>query len=213
MSCSTAPTLLPWVAALVLVGGTSMATERPAFSVVKQYGSFEVREYAQLLVAEVTVEGTRDDASNAGFRALAAYIFGGNKGARSIAMTAPVTQTAGQKLEMTAPVTHQAGEGGRWVIQFTMPSSFTSLEQLPIPNSAAVTLRAIPKRTVAVVTYSGVWSEALYAKQLATLEEGVRAAGLKTRGPAMFARYDPPWKPWFLRTNEIQLEVDLPPPG
>jgi hypothetical protein len=26
----------------------------------------------------------------------------------------------------------------------------------------------------------------------------------------MWARYDPPWKPWFLRTNEIQLEVEPP---
>lgn len=191
-----------------------MATERPAFTVVKQYDSFEVREYPPLLVAETTVDGDRDEASSAGFRLLAAYIFGGNQGAKSIAMTAPVTQQpAGQTIAMTSPVTQTATGDKHWVIQFTMPSTFTTLDQLPTPNNPAVTLRAIPKRTVAVIAYSGVWSEALYAKHLAKLHEGVTKAGLHPQGAAMFARYDPPWKPWFLRTNEIQIEVQLPLPN
>jgi hypothetical protein len=187
-----------------------MATERPTYTVLKQYDAFEIREYPPTIVAETIVEGSRDDASNDGFRRLAGYIFGGNRGAKSIAMTAPVTQTAGQKIEMTAPVTQTATEGKRWVIQFTMPSSFTSVDQLPVPNDATVTLRAIPTRTVAVLKYSGVWSEANYGKHLAILRDGVLKAGLATHGAAMWARYDPPWKPWFLRTNEIQLEVEPP---
>ena len=195
---------------VALLGTHAMATERPLFTVVKHFDSFEVREYPGLLLAETTVDGDRDDASSAGFRLLAGYIFGGNKGSKSIAMTAPVTQTEGQTIAMTAPVTQTAAGDKRWVIQFTMPASFTSLEQLPTPNNPAVTLRAIPKRTVAVIVYSGVWSEALYAKQLAKLHEGIVNAGLQPRGRAMFARYDPPWKPWFLRTNEIQIEVQMP---
>jgi hypothetical protein len=200
-------TTLLLIGLLALTGAPAMATERPAFTVLEHFETFEVREYPPLLVAETTVEGDRDDASNAGFRKLAAYIFGGNRQATSIAMTAPVTQTKGQTLAMTAPVTQTATEDRRWVISFTMPSTFKRLDQLPTPNDASVTLREIPKREVAVVTYSGVWSEALYDKQLAKLMEGIEKAGLKTSGPAMFARYDPPWKPWFLRTNEIQLEV------
>ncbi len=194
----------------LLEGCTSVATERPSFTLVKQYGSFAVREYPQLLVAEVTVQGTRDEASSAGFRLLANYIFGGNQGARSIAMTAPVTQSAGQKIAMTAPVTQVEQGSSEWLVQFTMPATFTSLEQLPQPNDARVKLRAVPRRSIAVVAYSGTWSEALYARQLAALEQGVREAGLTTKGPPLFARYDPPWKPWFLRTNEIQLEVEVP---
>ena len=187
-----------------------MATERPSFTVLKQYDTFEVREYPPLLVAETVVEGSRDDASTAGFRRLAAYIFGGNRGATSIAMTAPVTQTPGQKIEMTAPVAQTATEGKQWVIQFTMPSSFTSLEQLPVPNDSTVTLRATPKRTVAVIQYSGVWSESNFSTHLATLTAGLVKAGLTPHGTATWARYDPPWKPWFLRTNEIHLTVDAP---
>jgi hypothetical protein len=208
----TTRTTISLLGALVvpLWGTHAMATERPAFTVVKAYDSFEVREYPPLLVAQTVVDGDRDEASSAGFRLLAAYIFGGNQGAKSIAMTAPVTQTAGQAIAMTAPVTQTATGAKRWVIQFTMPASFTSLAQLPTPNNSAVTLRALPARKVAVLTYSGVWSEALYGKQLAKLHQGVLEAGLKTSGAAMFARYDPPWKPWFLRTNEIQIEVQTP---
>ena len=76
-----------------------------------------------------------------------------------------------------------------------MPSRFKSLDELPVPNDTSVTLRLVPKRTVAVVKYSGVWSEALFAKQLAKLRDGIVRAGLSPHGPAMFARYDPPWKP------------------
>jgi hypothetical protein len=189
------------------MGSNAMATERPTFKVIHQFETFEVREYPPQLVAETTVDGDRDEASSAGFRKLAGYIFGGNRTNTSVAMTSPVTQTKSQRIEMTAPVTQVLTEGNRWVIQFIMPSSFSSLTQLPIPNDTTVTLREVPKRTVAVVTYSGVWSEALYAKQLDVLREGLAKQGLSTLGPAMFARYDPPWKPWFLRTNEIMLEV------
>ncbi len=186
-----------------------MAIERPSYRVVSTFDQVEVREYPQLLVAETTVEADRDEASTLGFRTLAAYIFGANHARSAIAMTAPVTQAPGQPIEMTAPVT-QAREGKRWVIQFTMPSSFTSLEQLPVPNDSSVRLRVVPPRTVAVVTYTGVWSESLYAKHLATLRDGVLKAGLKPLGAPVFARYDPPWKPWFLRTNEVQVEVAIP---
>ncbi len=32
-------------------------------------------------------------------------------------------------------------------------------------------------------------------------------AGLRAVGEPVWARYDPPFKPWFLRTNEILIEV------
>lgn len=96
-----------------------MATEEPAFSVVVQEGAFEVRDYPALVAAEVSVAGGRDEASNAGFRLLAGYIFGGNTRRQSIAMTAPVVQeraTSGT-IAMTAPVT-QSGSDGAWVVRF-----------------------------------------------------------------------------------------------
>jgi hypothetical protein len=49
---------------------------------------------------------------------------------------------------------------------------------------------------------------------LAELRGGVVAAGLEISGPPRFARFDPPWTPWFLGHNEVALPVvsDPTPP-
>ncbi|HMA06340.1 MAG TPA: heme-binding protein, partial [Ramlibacter sp.] len=85
------------------------AIEEPRFTVISQQQGFEIRDYAPYIVAEVVVPGPADEAGNTGFRILAGYIFGQNKGERKIAMTAPVTQApAPIKMAMTAPVTQEA---------------------------------------------------------------------------------------------------------
>jgi hypothetical protein len=120
-------------------------------------------------------------------------------------MTAPVVQTP-TKIAMTAPVAQSPGAGG-FVVQFAMPAEWT-LDTLPEPTDPAVRLRAVPGRTVAVIRYSGTWSQERYAKHLATLQDALTRTGLRWRGEPVWARYDPPWKPWFLRRNEIWLELD-----
>ena len=87
-----------------------------------------------------------------------------------------------------------------------MPSNYT-LATLPEPLDPAVQLRKIPARKMAALRYSGTWSARNYEKHLAQLRSAVDALGLHARGEAVWARYDPPWKPWFLRTNEILLEL------
>jgi len=52
-----------------------------------------------------------------------------------------------------------------------------------------------------VIRYSGTWSQERYAEHLAQLQNALTGAGLKWRGEPVWARYDPPWKPWFLRRN------------
>lgn len=54
----------------------------------------------------------------------------------------------------------------------------------------------------------GTWSQERYAEHLAALQHALVGAGLTWRGEPVWARYDPPWKPWFLRRNEIWLELD-----
>lgn len=184
-----------------------MATESPKYEVLKSYDSFEVRRYAPYVVAETEVDAAREEAGNQAFGRLAGYIFGGNKSSAKIAMTAPVTQS--ERIAMTSPVTQQA-KGAKWVVQFSMPSSFT-METLPTPNDARVSLKPVPARVVAVIRYSGTWSNANYEEHLATLKKGVVAAGLASVGEPVWARYDPPYTPWFMRTNEIQLELAEPP--
>lgn len=182
-----------------------MAIDEPGYTVVRAYDVFEVRRYESYLVAETVVDGSADEAGNQGFRRLAGYIFGRNKGAREIAMTAPVAQTP-SRIAMTAPVAQSASSGG-YAIQFAMPREWT-LETLPEPIDSSVTLRAMPTRTLAVIGYSGTWSQSRYEEHLKKLQDALTQYGLLWHGEPIWARYDPPWKPWFLRRNEIWLELD-----
>lgn len=192
--------------ALSLSCSMASAVEEPKYTVVRQYNGFEIREYAPYLVAEVVVPGPSEEAGNQGFRILAGYIFGKNKGKRRIAMTAPVAQTpAPTKIEMTAPVSQAATDGG-YVVQFSMPSEYT-LETLPEPLDPQVRLKEVPGGRFAVIRYSGTWSERNYTEHLEKLERGVEAAGLRTTGTPIYSRYNAPFVPWFMRRNEIWLKL------
>ncbi|PTT89655.1 heme-binding protein [Pelomonas sp. HMWF004] len=184
-----------------------MAIEEPAYEVVQKLDGAEVRLYAPYVVAEVVVDGPAEDAGNAAFPILAGYIFGKNKGAQKLEMTAPVTQTAAPvKLAMTAPVTQTAAPGGQ-LVQFVLPRSVT-LATAPQPLDPRVQLREVPASRVAVIRYSGFWSQANYDEHLAKLQAALRTAQLTWTGEPVLSRYNPPITPWFLRRNEIWLAVE-----
>jgi hypothetical protein len=194
------------VLAAILGGNAAMAeTEQPKFTVLAQDKDFELRSYAPMIVAEVSVGGTRDEAVNAGFRILAGYIFGGNEPQAKIAMTAPVTQQKGEAIAMTAPVTQQA-RGGDWLVRFTMPASFT-MATLPKPTDARIRLVAVPGRKVAALRFSGFRTDEALAAQADRLATILSARGLKPAGPPTFAYYDPPWTLPFLRRNEVLRDI------
>lgn len=201
--------LAPLCAAVLWVGSTrpAMAIEEPAYDVLRQIGAVEIRQYAPYVVAEVEVEGTAESAGNTAFPILAGYIFGKNKGERKMAMTAPVTQTAApMKMAMTAPVTQAATAAGRYTVQFVLPAS-VSLASAPEPLDARVKLREVPGARVAAIRYRGTWSQANYEEQLALLRKTLAKAQLVPEGEPVFSRYDPPLMPWFLRRNEIWLNL------
>ena len=183
-----------------------MPIEEPAFTLAAKDGTFELRDYAPMIVAEVAVTGDQQEASRTGFRLLAGYIFGGNRTRSRIAMTAPVTKIAqGQKIAMTAPVTQIAG-AGEWIVRFAMPSTY-AMADLPVPSDPAVTLRALPAARLAVLRFSGLAGETRVAAMTGQLRAMVKARGLVPAGPASIARYNPPWTPWFLRRNEVMVPV------
>ena len=182
------------------------AIEEPSYKVLKKYTQFEVRQYAPYIVAEVTVPGPADEAGNKAFEYLGGYIFGKNKGAKKIEMTAPVSQTpAPIKIEMTAPVIQKPVDK-EFVVQFTMPKEFT-MDTLPEPNNPKVKLRQVPSQSFAVIRYSGSWSQSLYEEKLAELKKALQAEGVKTQGEAIFSRYNAPFSIPFFRRNEIWLEL------
>ena len=183
---------------------SSHATEEPDFKIVQAIGNIEVREYTAYSVAEVVVPGPAEEAGNRAFPILAGYIFGKNKGERKFAMTAPVTQSPTPvKLEMTAPVTQSAAPGG-FLVQFVLPKGVTS-DNAPEPVDPRVILRNIAPSRMAVIRYSGFWSDANYLDHLQQLRATLAANGLQPKGEPVYSRYNAPFTPWFMRRNEIWL--------
>jgi hypothetical protein len=182
------------------------AIEEPDYEVTREFGNVELRRYAPYVVAEVVLDGPADDAGRRAFPILAGYIFGKNKGEKTFAMTAPVTQTAAPvRMDMTAPVTQAAVAGGTQV-QFVLPKGVT-LATAPEPIDPRVQLRQVPAATWAVIRYSGMWTQSNDLEHLAALKAALDAAGIDTQGEPVLARYNAPFTPWFLRRNEIWLAL------
>ncbi len=192
---------------LFLAACATDRVEEPAFALQSSEGKFQVREYAPTIVAETTVKGDAWGSRFEGFGPLADYIFAKGRDGEKIAMTAPVTQAAPrEKIAMTAPVTQQVSSGDTWTISFTMPAGST-LQSLPAPTSPNVKLVEEPARRMAVYSFTGLASASDMETAQSVLMRKVASSNLTPRGEAVFAFYDPPWTPAFLRRNEVMIEV------
>jgi effector-binding domain-containing protein len=190
----------------VLMAGNLMAVEEAEYTVSSQQDEFEIRLYTPSIVAEVIVNGDFENASNAAFRKLFNYISGDNTRRDKIAMTAPVSQKPEpEKIAMTSPVGQRASGQG-WAVSFMMPASY-SMETIPEPVDPAVVLREVPAYRAAVIRYSGRWSEKGYQKHLDSLLEWIDQNGLVISGEPVWARYNAPFTPWFMRRNEILIAL------
>ena len=199
--------LMTSIFTIPLITGDAMAIERAKYTVVEREGNFELRQYEPHLVAETIVEGDFDEVGNEGFRRLFDYISGKNRKQQSISMTAPVSQKAeSEKISMTAPV-NQVRVGGKYRITFLMPAKYT-METLPEPLDTRVELKEVPGQLIAALRYSGTWSRDRYEKKRVRLQALMRQKGLEPAGEAIFARYNPPFMPWFLRRNEVLIPVE-----
>jgi len=195
--------------ASVLFVRDAQAIEETKYEVIESEGEFELRQYPAHVVAETLVEGDFSEVGNAAFRRLAGYINGQNRRKQTIPMTAPVSQEVDSvKIPMTAPV-NQERSGEKWRITFLMPAQYT-LETLPEPLDSKVELRKVPERLMAALKYSGTWSKSRYGEKQEQLMEWIARRGLKQIGEPVFARYNPPFMPWFLRRNEVLIPVDRP---
>lgn len=203
--------LILCISTLLLLPGIAMATEEPKFTLLEKDQSYELRVYAQRIIAEVEVDGDMSEASGKGFRLIADFIFGNNtaqSGTREkISMTTPVAiNPAVEKIVMTAPVGIQQSKKG-WSVSFVMPSKYT-LDTLPKPNNQQVKIKLIPAQKFAVISFSGLVDEdKMYVKSV-ELNQWITQKNLKVLGTPQLARYNPPWTLPFLRRNELMVEVE-----
>jgi hypothetical protein len=181
--------------AIAALTKTAMALEEPAYTVIAEFEDWELRLYEPYLVAETRVDGDLRGSGNQAFRILAGYIFGDNQ--------------PGTKMAMTAPVLSERTREDGYVYQFVMESAY-DLDTLPVPNDARVELREIPRRLVAALRFSGTWNEQRMDDLTTGFLEAVDRAGYTPVSDPMLARYNPPLTPWFMRRNELLVEVTQP---
>lgn len=169
--------------------------EQAEYEVVRNLGEVEIRRYPALTVARV--EGHRDSAFNILFR----FISGNNRRKAKVAMTAPVIS---QKIEMTAPVLSEADS-----LAFVMPEGY-NLETTPEPVDQRVKIIEIQGRHLAVLRFSGRWADSVFEARSRELLDQLNKGGIRTKGGVFSMLYNAPYTPWFMRRNEVAIEVEIP---
>ncbi len=106
---------------------------------------------------------------------------------------------------MTTPVLmSDEGDGRR--MAFVLPAKVATAGA-PQPADETVRLRELPPGRFAVVRFRGTRSAARENAMLERLQEWMRSRNLEPVGSPIFAYFDPPWTPGFLRRNEVMIRL------
>ena len=171
--------------------------EQPSYKVILEQDKFSIRDYSEVIVVETEVVASRRDATSEAFRKLFRYISGNNEANLEISMTSPVAQT----------LTNQDGEiGENWAVRFFLPRSLSE-ENIPKPSETGVAVVKLKAQKYGSVSFKGTQNDKKVSENLAKLEAFIAENDYEVSGPPVYAFYDPPFIPWFLRDNEILLPV------
>jgi hypothetical protein len=163
--------------------------ERQKFDLVKKIPrtKVEIRRYHPCVIADVIVEAPYSQAASLGFRPLVTYI-------------------SQNKIAMTAPVLQESTDSRSWIISFVMPAEMT-LRDLPNPQNSKVRLRTLSEQLSAVLAFTGLAPSSKIQEKELELRAALAKESLTPIGALRIARFDPPWKPGFLRYNEVILDL------
>jgi len=177
---------------LIIITSTIMANEEPDFIVLQRDDEIEVRQYKNFLTASIEVEGDRKEAINKGFRFLFKYISGENKNKESISMTIPVMQ--------------KSSGDSKWNVSFVVPKKF-DLKTVPQPDNTNIQIKNNNDLKVIVITFSGLLSDSNIQENELKLRNYIKQKGMRIEEPAIYAGYNAPWIPWFLKRNEVIFKI------
>ncbi|MGZ3721851.1 MAG: SOUL family heme-binding protein [Bdellovibrionales bacterium] len=163
--------------------------ESPKFKVLREEGSCELREYEPTLVAKTTVDNAGEEAKNAAFSKLAAYIFGQKASA------------------MTTPVFEEISADGRLTMSFVLSSKLNG-RSAPMPEDSSIHIQEIPSETWACLSYPGENSDQEINEHRNQLESWLILHGFSVdQRTFRVAQYDAPATIPFLRKNEVQFRI------
>ncbi len=188
---STARWLLIMIALLssLFAGCGESKYQSPEYKVVQKEGSFEIRDYPELTIVSTPMQKRGEDGS---FMKLFRFISGRNERTQKISMTTPVLMTG--------------AESG--IMSFILPEDVVR-QGVPTPSNPEVTISTKPPARYATYRFSGPSkphpSEVAAKKLLAWVD----SKHLPTPGSPspIYAYYNPPWTPGFMRRNEVLLRL------
>ena len=184
-------------------------TKGPAYNVLLKSATYEIRAYEGYLTAETHTNGDN------GFNTLANYIgvFGTpeNNVSQPLSMTHPVFMETTKKIDMTSPVLTQAS-----VMKFVLPAEYKTIDQAPKPTDVRVVIKQHNPQFVAVIGFSGWYSEHSGLTHLMKLARTLKTDGYiniqdeanASELPWSVAQYHPPFTLPFLRLNEVWIQLD-----
>ncbi|MHA3772942.1 SOUL family heme-binding protein [Verrucomicrobiota bacterium sgz303538] len=176
------------VAIVWLVGNSRAVTETPDYKVIRTDGKFEIRDYSALTIATTPM---KDGGMNGGFGQLFRFISGQNEGAK--------------KIEMTTPVLIDTAKDTK-TMSFIMPRGAVE-KGVPKPASDSVKLAKVEAARFAVLRFPGERTAENEKSATEKLVAWVEGQKLAAKGAPIFAYYDPPWTPVFLRRNEVMIPL------
>ena len=231
-------------------GKSPLPNHHLVYSVSRGLTKYEIRYYDKYFVAEhfsntkkretpnqsdptsanVNISVRGEDTSNS-FRALARYIgvFATPENIKkdSISMTAPVimqstnqasssSKAQSEAISMTAPVLMDTSSS----MSFILPSTYTSLEEIPIPTNKDIQIKEEPGKYVAVITFNGVADNAKIESQFNMLKDALvrdkflsspstsDASACPSEVKWCFAGYNPPFTIPAFRRNEVWINLN-----
>jgi hypothetical protein len=165
------------------------STETPEYRVVKKFGALEIRDYPDMKIARTAMDG---GGMNGSFGRLFRFITGANDGQKKIAMTTPVLI---------------AGSGSARTMGFIVPAA-TAQNGVPAPTGGAVKIEKLAATRYAALRFSGGRNDANEKQAAENLRALLTKQNIRPAGEAMFAYYDPPWTPLFMRRNEVMMRIE-----
>jgi SOUL heme-binding protein len=185
---TTLITLMALILAAMFPGRLLAGYESPEYTVVLQDGPFEIRDYPGMTLVSTAMTRRGEDGS---FMKLFRFIRGRNERLEEIAMTAPVMMSG-------------AATG---TMSFILPREVAA-KGAPLPLNPEVTLSAHPAARYAVCRFRGSTSLTAGQEVAGRLRTWAAGKNLPVRGEPLFAYYNPPWTPGFLRRNEVMILLD-----
>lgn len=185
------------------VFGTAGVKE-PRHKTILTDGKISIRQYAPVMLAQVSSSSEGDTSTNPEFRALFRYISGDNRQNAKIKMTAPVINQS-EKIKMTAPVITSTAPQNM-TMAFFLPQKYNA-GNAPQPTNRKIKLVSRPAMTMAVIRFSGSTSKLRVKQMTDKLTAWIKQSRYKITGPAVVAMYNPPWTLPMLKRNEIQIPV------